>query len=339
LQQEIEKHFSRQELRRASFSDVGAISYPARAREGYATDLLSHLDAAAIRERGYRIVVDYGYSAASYVLPLLLGHLGVEAVTVHPFQSDAVSAPARLSESIAHARRLVKAVDADLGVVSDRSAERIFLIDERGRELPAQMALLLFLRLLRANGHRGKVAVPVTATSRVEELAGTSLEIVRAPASLQELARAAADDGVIFAGAVGGGFVFPDFLPAYDAIASLCKLLELLAQRRARPLSEFTEGLPRSTLVHEQLVCPWGYKGTVMRVLNERFADHDVDLLDGIKVFFEGRGWALALPDPDEPMVHLYAEGDTSDVSRELATELETVVSGVLEQEEIAARS
>jgi mannose-1-phosphate guanylyltransferase/phosphomannomutase len=76
-----------------------------------------------------------------------------------------------------------------------------------------------------------------------------------------------------------------------------------------------------------------------MRVLNERFADHDVDLLDGIKVFFEGRGWALALPDPDEPMVHLYAEGDTSDVSRELATELETVVSGVLEQEEIAARS
>ena len=213
------------------------------------------------------------------------------------------------------------------------------MIDERGRELPAQMALLLFLRLLRSNGHRGKVAIPVTATSRVEELAGTSLEIVRAPASPQELARAAAEDGVIFAGAVGGGFVFPDFLPAYDAIASLCKLLELLAQRRARPLSELTAGLPRSTLMHEQVPCPWGLKGTVMRVLNERFADHDVDLLDGIKVFFEGRGWALALPDPDEPIVHIYAEGDSSEISRELGAELEAVVGEVLEQEEIAARS
>ena len=44
----------------------------------------SELDAEAIRERGFRIVVDYGYSAACYVLPLVLGPLGVEAVDVAP---------------------------------------------------------------------------------------------------------------------------------------------------------------------------------------------------------------------------------------------------------------
>ncbi len=38
-----------------------------------------------------------------------------------------------------------------------------------------------------------------------------------------------------------------------------------------------------------------------MRVLNERFAEGNVDLLDGIKVFDE-RGWTLVLPDPDEPV-------------------------------------
>ena len=42
----------------------------------------------------------------------------------------------------------------------------------------------------------------------------------------------------IFAGAAGGGYVFPEFLPAYDAMASLCKLLELLAQYERAPLSE-----------------------------------------------------------------------------------------------------
>ncbi len=338
LQKEIEKHYTRQELRRASFGDVGAISYPARAREGYATDLVSELDAEAIRARGFRIVVDYGYSAASYVLPLLLGRLGVEAVTSHPFESDA-AAGHRHVDGKAQARRLVEAVNADLGAVCDRSAERVFLIDERGKEIPAEKSLLLYVRLLNATGHRGKVAVPVIATRQVEELAGPGLEVVRTPASPQELTRAASEEGVIFAGAVGGGYAFPDFLPAYDAMASLCKLLELLAKGPDAPLSELTAGLPRATIVHRQLQCPWALKGTVMRVLNERFADHDVDLLDGIKVFFDERGWAQVLPDPDEPLVHVYAEGATSESSRELEAELEAVVNDVLLEEEIAARS
>ena len=66
----------------------GAISYPARAREGYADDLLANLDKDAIRRRAFRIVVDYGYSAASFVLPLVLGPLGVEAVAAHAFTPD-----------------------------------------------------------------------------------------------------------------------------------------------------------------------------------------------------------------------------------------------------------
>ena len=76
MQKEIEKHFTRQELRRVPFGDVGSIAYPARARESYASDLLADLDVAAIRDRGFRIVVDYGYSAGSFVLPLVLGPLG-----------------------------------------------------------------------------------------------------------------------------------------------------------------------------------------------------------------------------------------------------------------------
>ena len=47
-----------------------------------------------------------------------------------------------------------------------------------------------------------------------------------------------------------------------------------------------------------------------MRVLNERLADRDLDLTDGIKLFDE-RGWVQVLPDADEPLVHLYAEGET----------------------------
>src|SRR5207244_1306613 len=314
--------FTRGELRRVGFGDIGEISYPARIRETYAQDLLEEVDVEAIRARGYRLVVDYGFSAASFVLPLLLGPLGVEAVSAHGFTTDRRdSGSTLLREAIGQVKQLVPAVGADLGVILDRAAERLFLVDERGREIPVEQSLLLFLRLIGTNGRRGKLAFPITVTSQVDALlAGSDLEIVRTPASLGALTKAAAEDGVIFAGAVSGGYVFPEFLPAYDAIASLCYLLELLAPAR-QPLSELVSELPASTLVHGRVPCPWSLKGTVMRVLTERLRDRKLNLLDGIKIL-DRRGWSQVLPDPDEPVVHLYAEGKTREASKELEAEL-----------------
>ena len=333
LQKEIEKHFTRHELRRAAFNAVGSVTYPARVRESYAQDLLAGLDVEAIRSRRYRIVVDYGYSATSFVLPLVLGPLGVEAVSAHAFSADSTEASGSVRQSVGQAKRLVGAIGADLGVVFDRAGERLFLIDEQAREIPVEQTLLLFLRLMGSNGRRGKLAFPITVTSQVERMVENSgLEVIRTPSSLAELTKAAAESDVIFAGAVGGGYVFPEFIPAYDAVASLCKLLELLAPE-AKPLSELVSELPASTLVHRQIPCPWSLKGTVMRVLTERLRDREVDLLDGIKVFDE-RGWAQVLPDPDEPLVHIYAEGETEEASMELEAELRGMVEEIMRSDE-----
>jgi mannose-1-phosphate guanylyltransferase / phosphomannomutase len=339
LQKEVEKHFTRRELRRAPIDGVGSIDYPARVRETYAQDLLSSLDRAAIRERGFRIVLDYGYSSAAYVIPLVLGPLDVEAVTAHAVQGDETAdVPVRLAETIGQAKRLVQAVGADLGAVFDRAAERLYLIDETGREIGVDRALLLLLKLLGASGAVGRAALPVTVTSQADRLVeGTGITIERTPASLAELTKAASVDGVVFAGAVGGGYVWPGFLPAYDAMASLCKLLELLAPVD-RPLSELVAELPAPTLVHRQLQCPWGLKGTVMRVLNERLAERDVDLTDGIKLFGE-RGWGQVLPDADEPLVHIYAEGETEADSEALEAELRQMIEEAMAAEELPARS
>jgi mannose-1-phosphate guanylyltransferase / phosphomannomutase len=333
MQKEVDKHFTRLEFRRMASSDVGGITYPARAREGYADDLLASLDVEAIRARDFKIVIDYGYSAASFVLPLLLGPLGVEAVAAHGFSADQPAEGTPLRGLVGQAKRLVGAIGADLGVVFDRAAERLYLIDDEAREIPVEQALLLYLRLIGSNGKRGKLAFPITVTSQVDRLVeDRPLEVVRTPASLAALTKAASEEGVIFAGAVGGGYLFPEFLPAYDAMASLCKLLELLAPIE-QPLSELVSDLPESHVVHRRVPCPWGQKGLVMRVLTERLKDRDVDLSDGIKVFDE-RGWAQVLPDPDEPVVHVYAEGADEETSAELERELRELVEAVLEQGE-----
>jgi mannose-1-phosphate guanylyltransferase / phosphomannomutase len=74
----------------------------------------------------------------------------------------------------------------------------------------------------------------------------------------------------------------------------------------------------------------------VMRVLMDRPHSRDVDLLDGIKVFDE-RGWAQVLPDPDEPLVHIYAEGATKEASAELEAELRGMVEEIMQSEGAAA--
>ena len=337
LQKEIEKNFSRQELRRVAAGGVGSVSYPARVRESYAHDLVDSLNVESIRERGFRIVVDYGYSAASFVLPLVVGPLGVEAVSSHGFFAEDGGSQNSIAQSIGQTKKLVTAVGADLGAVFDRAAERLYLVDDTGREVPVEQALLLFLSLIGASGRTGKVAFPVTVTSQVDVLVDGKLEVVRTPNSLADLTRAAAGEDVVFAGAVGGGYVFPEFLPAYDAVASLAKLLELLACVK-RPVSQLVAELPRPTLIHRQLACPWARKGLVMRLLNERLAGRDVDLTDGIKLIGE-RGWAQVLPDPDEPLLHLYAEGGTEAESNELEQEVRELVEEIMQGDTAPART
>ena len=337
-EKESEKHCTRQELRRVGFEEIGKTSYPARVRESYVQDVLDRLDRGAIEARRFQIVVDLGFSAASFVLPLVTGPLGVEAVTTHGFFTDQRESSRSLAQAVGHTKRIVTAVGADFGAVFDRSAERIAILDETGRELSVEQTLLLLLTLLGRSGASGTVAVPVTLTHQVERIAaGTGLQVRRTQASLASLTKAAAEDGVVFAGAAGGGYVFPEFTPAYDAIATLSKLLELLAPEE-RPLSELVAELPPSTRVHRQLACPWSKKGLVMRLLNEQLQGRTLDLLDGIKVF-DDRGWAQVLPDPDEPIVHLYAEGETEEDSEALEAEFEAMVNEIVQGDEDAGRT
>ena len=128
LQKEVEKHFGRQELRRATFSEVGETTYPARVRESYAQDILDVLDMESIRRRRFRIAVDYGHSPAAFTLPLVLGPLGVEAIGARGRVRGRVEGELEPLD----ARRIVTGVRADLGFVLDRAAERLLLVDERG---------------------------------------------------------------------------------------------------------------------------------------------------------------------------------------------------------------
>ena len=57
-----------------------------------------------------------------------------------------------------------------------------------------------------------------------------------------------------------------------------------------------------------------------MRTLVERTKDRELVLVDGVKVIHDD-GWALVLPDPEEPVTHVWAEAATDADARVLAQE------------------
>jgi mannose-1-phosphate guanylyltransferase/phosphomannomutase len=151
------------------------------------------------------------------------------------------------------------------------------------------------------------VALPVAASVVAEEICRKAgAEIVWTKLSASHLMEVARSEQVTLAASQSGGFIFPGFLPAYDGAATLINLLALLTSS-GRKLSDLVAALPPVHIVHQSVHTPWEQKGMVMRTLVERSQERELVLVDGVKVL-EHDGWALVLPDPEEPLTHVWAE-------------------------------
>ena len=319
-QRKIERLFNREDYRRVLPSEIGDIGFPPRALELYAVALESVVDVEAIDRAGFKVVVDYSYGSTSFVMANVFSKLGAEVLAVNPYVSTQGVVEFDHDAHAAQVATLVRASAAHLGAVIDPSGERITFVDDRGHVLDANEGLLAMLTLVRSRIQGDKVALPVSATMRAGEiLAEAGLSVLSTKTSSPALMDASTAPGVGFAADLAGGFIVPGFLPAFDGAASLVKLLDLLAHQGGA-LSEIVETLPRIHLAHERVITPWEQKGMVMRTLVEHSADRQLELVDGVKVLHDG-AWALALPDPEEPITHIWAEADTDIAARQLAEE------------------
>jgi mannose-1-phosphate guanylyltransferase/phosphomannomutase len=319
-QRKIERLFVREDFRRVFPAEIGDIGFPPRAVELYTAALEATVDIEAIRAARFKVVVDYSFGSTSFVMPNVLAKLGADVLGVNPYASTGRSLAFDADAHAQEVAALVKASGAHLGAVLDPDGEHLRLIDDSGRILADDQSLLALLQLVSSHLLGDTVAVPVNVTRHAEALAeANGAKVRRTKLATSALMDAAGEPGVGFAASNDGGFILPGFLPAFDAAASLVKLLELLARTEVR-LSEVVDDLPRARIARETVVTPWEQKGMVMRTLVEMSKDREVDLIDGVRVHHDG-GWALALPDPEEPVTHVWAEAATDAEARSLAKE------------------
>ncbi len=319
-QRKIERLFHREDFRRALASDIGDIGFPPRALEFYTAALIATVDVEAIRAAGFKVVLDYAFGSSSFVMPNVLAKLGAEVLAVNPFASTAGALAFDRREHAIRVGNLVKASGSHLGIVIDPDGEQITMVDDEGHVLSDDEALFALLTLVLQTTERATVAVPVNISQVVEELCRThGATLLWTKLSTSHLMEVASTPGVAFAGGGEGGFIFPAFLPAFDATAAFVNMLSLLAQTGLR-LSKVVSRLPRTYVAKENVVTPWEQKGLVMRTLVENSKERDLVLVDGVKVLHD-EGWALVLPDTEDPVTHIWAEGPSDGEARRLAQE------------------
>jgi mannose-1-phosphate guanylyltransferase/phosphomannomutase len=233
-----------------------------------------------------------------------------------------------LQQALEQLAAICSALKPNLGVRLDVGGERIFLVDDTGRILPAGVVSIALAALaLRAN-HGGTIAMPVTVSHTLEEVAAQyGGQAIRTKVDMHDVMEAATKPGVVMAADGLGSFIFPQFQAAVDGMMALAKLLEFLATQKVK-FSEIVASLPLQHVATRTVDCPWEAKGTVMRLLHERYWERKEAQIDGVKVQL-GNAWVLMLPDPDQPLFRVYAEADSGPAAEELAEEYARIVQSL----------
>ena len=317
-QRKIERNFARQDYRRAYHADIGDIYYPPRAVEFYGQALVEAVDVEAIRARAPKVVADYAFGTASVIMPSILGRLGADVLAVNPFTAE--RAPVRRpGADLERLGELTRTSGSDFGIVFDTDGERAGLVDDLGRPLDWSVTQLLYVALVAETHPGSRIVVPVSFTQHAEGLAGAwGCEVVRAQTSAAARMVAASAEGG--SAALGDrGVILARVLPAFDALAQFAFTLELVSLRVGR-ISEVVDTLPQTHVVRETVHTPWEQKGAVMRALVERADPARLVLVDGVKRLTDD-GWVLVLPDPEEPVCHIWAEAASDVTARRYAAE------------------
>ena len=329
-QRAVERVLSRQDFRRAFPGEIAELVFPSRTIETYVQEVLRTVDVGGVAEAGLKVVLDTSGGAVSLVLPSLLGRLGVDVLTVNNRLSESATSETAEERALDLTRlgELVASSRAAFGVRFDHVGERLALVDELGHVVQDDRALLVLLDLVAAERRGGRIALPVTTTRVAEQVTrfhGTG--VLWTSTAPDDLARAARQPGVVFAGDGCGGYVLPELSSALDGVAAFVRLLGLVARTRLT-LSQIDARIPRAHVVRRSVPTPWAVKGTVMRTVMAAAEGERLDLTDGVRVVEGDRRWALVLPDPTEAVTHVWAEGEDDEDATSRVTAWVEVVDG-----------
>jgi len=307
-EKKIEATYQKEDFRRARVVELGEIQYPSRIIEKYQEGFVKTLSRFK-PSRPMKVVLDYMFQASHVILPTLLGRMGMDTVVLNAHVAE--GALRNYEELTLQTSNVVRALNADFGVRMDANGERMTVVDEKGETIDHNLLMAAFVKMMLHTFPGKKIAVPVMAPSLIEEVAAQfEGQVIRSKATTRSLMEAGQEPDVILAG-FGGQLIFPAFHGGFDGMMAGATLATLLALDNKK-LSEVIQDLPPLHILSDQLTCPTTVKGTLMRLMLEKYGQENISTLDGVKLF-DAEGWTLILPDPSYPKVHIYSNGSSQE--------------------------
>jgi phosphomannomutase/phosphoglucomutase len=265
-------------------------------------------------ERPLKVVVDAGNGVAALYAPALLRRIGCEVVELF-CESDGTF-PNHLPDpedpaNVVDLQREVVASGADLGVAYDGDADRVGVIDERGRRHEADLILALLARDLLSRHPGAKIVFDVKSSQLlVEDIRRHGGVPVMWKTGHSHLKRKMREDGILLGGEVSGHMFFAEhYYGVDDGLLASCKIIDIVARHRGEASALF-DSLPYMHATPElKAMCPDADK---FRVVDELVAElkqrYDTIDIDGARVLFPNGGWGLVRASNTNPYLTLRFE-------------------------------
>ncbi len=262
-----------------------------------------------------RVVFDCANGAASAVLPALLGGktdklsiIGASPDGLNINEKSGVMSMAVLSESVRNGR-------FDLGIAYDGDADRVLLVDGKGRVLDGDIILWVIARWLKERNALGSgvVATVMSNLALDRHLSDSGIDTFRCPVGDRYVVQSMRENGAFLGGEQSGHVIVSPYTKTGDGICTGFLFL--------KACNELSEDI-------QSLVDRFGrfpQKLTNFSVFNKNAVMRDADLLSEIERISRdlgGAGRVFIRPSGTEPLIRLLVECEDGDMVEYLTKSL-----------------
>ena len=272
-----------------------------------------------IRSRRFRVVLDANHGAGGILGYILLTTLGCEIRDIGGGPDGLFSHPPEPTEANLHDTiEYAKAFAADVTFCQDPDADRLAIIDERGRYIGEEKTPALCVDHVLRSGLRGPIVTNCSTSRMSEDLAAKyGVPFFRSKVGEANVVDKMLETKALLGAEGNGGIIDPRVGLVRDSFVGMALVLDAMAAREL-PVSQLADELPAYAIHKTTIAVPSAEIPAALEKLQRHFAGVATDMLDGLRLDWSNGAWLLVRPSNTEPIVRAIAEAPTLAGAREL---------------------
>ena len=288
---------------------------------------VSWIDLDAIRQRKFKVAVDAINGAAAVALPELLDRLGCEVVTINCEPTGEFTRGTEpLPENLSDLSQLIQQENCHVGFATDPDADRLAVIDEKGKPVGEEYTLVLALdAFLSTIDSSETVVTNLSTTMAVDKVAERyGAQVTRSAVGEINVVEMMKKTGASIGGEGNGGVILKEVHLGRDSLVAGASILHRLAQTDSN-LSEVMNKLPKFEIVKYKVFIEQIDGDTLFQKISDSFDGALIDERDGLKLTWNDR-WIHVRRSNTEPIMRIYTEASSEKEARELAEKVKLII-------------